>query len=149
MKDIKTSEEYMVLNKMGQKTPKDIYELIDRIYHQFNFSKNLMIHNFMIISQDNYYLCQYSDDFVSIQIRVEIHHHLISKPTYELTIIKDYKDNSPQPSDKKSDVRNYRASFPAIRFEHDRPIPDVTIQELIPIFRQFQLDTILENDRNI
>lgn len=118
---------------MVQKTPKDLYELIDGIYNQFNFSKNLMIHNFMIISQDNYYVCQYSDDFISIQIRTEIHHHIMSKPTYELTINKEFKEV---------------AFFPILRVEHDRPVPNETIQELIPIFRQFQLDKLLENGSN-
>jgi hypothetical protein len=56
-----------------------LWEDIQFIYDELNFSNKLMINDLMIISQDNYFLLHYRhDDKPSIQIRIEKNYNLVN-----------------------------------------------------------------------
>jgi hypothetical protein len=59
-------------------TIEKLWNDIQYIYDEFNFSSRLLIDDLMIVSKDNHYLLYYKQDDISTQIRIDKHYSLVN-----------------------------------------------------------------------
>lgn len=113
--------------------PKDLYYQIAEIYNNFEYKSKLLIDNFMIISNDNYYLCYYElDNGSKIQFRLEVN-YLTSKIGDE-----DYVEYS-----MIYELKTSEGDYPTLRIEGDKDIPRPILDNIKPIIRQFKLNQLV------
>lgn len=97
-----------------------LWNQIKFIYDNSDFP-NKLLNNLLIISRDNYYyLCWSEGNGRSVSLRLEI----------------DFKI-SKMKSEYKAEINGFGSEF-------TDDIPDEFLKDIIPILRDFQLDTILE-----
>lgn len=113
-------------------TPKDLYQQIEVIYNNSEYKSKLLINNFMIIFQDNYYLCYHElDNGSKIQFRLEVNFIIpnIGHEYTEYSMVYDYKTE--------------QGSSPTIRIDGEKNIPEPILNIIKPVIRQFKLDQLI------
>lgn len=97
-----------------------LWNQVKFIYDNYDFS-NRLINDTLIISRDNYYyLCWSEGNSRSVSLRLEINFNI-----------------SKMKSEYKAEINGFGSEFTDY-------IPDEFLNDIIPILRDFQLDTILE-----
>ena len=111
-------------------TNKQLYNQIETIYENLEFSSKLIIDDFLIIKSGKSFQCYYKiSEFLKLQFRVCENYSLVYKTFHSLNY----------------EIISYVDSDSVFReISHDQEIPESFISLIAPVIRQFNLQIISE-----